>query len=57
MKILAIGTILLLISTLICGLWMRSQPQVDPSSITFHIWLGILSVLAGLGTSALAFMR
>ncbi len=54
MKIMAIVTVVLLLCTLICGLWLRfSGNKVDPSSLTFHMVLGALTVLAGLITSGL----
>lgn len=37
---------LLLVSTLICGLWMYSQPVVEPSSVRFHMTIGIGAVIA-----------
>lgn len=43
--ILGILTGLLLASTLICGLWMRAQEVVDPSSISFHMTIGVAAVL------------
>ncbi len=36
---------LLLVSTLICGLWMRAQAVVDPSSVSFHMMIGVAAVL------------
>ncbi len=49
---------LLLASTAICGLWLRGQgAAVDPSSIGFHMTIGLLTVAVGLlalGLSALA---
>lgn len=35
---------LLIFSTLVCGLWIRTQPEVDPSSVSFHMWIAILTV-------------
>lgn len=37
---------LLLFSTLICGVWIYNQPSVEPSSIRFHMTIGIGTVLA-----------
>lgn len=36
---------LLLFSTLVCGLWMRSQVELDPSSVGFHATIGIATVV------------
>jgi len=43
--IMAIVTGLLLFSTLICGFWIRAQEQIDPSSLSFHMWLAVLTAL------------
>ncbi len=47
--ILAIVASLLLLSTLICGLWIRSTGNTGPSSLNFHMMIGIATVLFGLG--------
>ncbi len=56
--VLNVSATLLLASTAICGLWLRGQgAAVDPSSIGFHMTIGLLSVAAGLlalGLTALA---
>lgn len=48
MKIASIAlsslTILMALSQLICGLWVKSHGS-DPSSITFHTQLGIGTVI------------
>ncbi len=41
---LVVLSFLLLGSTLICGLWMTKQPRLDPSSVSFHGWLALISV-------------
>jgi hypothetical protein len=42
----SILTGLLLLSTLICGLWIRAQKDpVDPSSVQFHTTIAIASVV------------
>ena len=41
----AIITALLLFSTLICGLWIRSNKVTDASSMTFHMNIGIATVI------------
>ena len=43
--ILDIVTGLLLFSTLVCGLWINGQPEVDPSSAKFHMSIAILTVV------------
>ncbi len=49
---------ILLLSTMICGLWIRSQKGgVDPSSITFHSTIAIVSVLFGLLTAVLLMVQ
>lgn len=40
----AIITFLLLLSTMICGLWLKANNVTDPSSFSFHINCGIASV-------------
>lgn len=37
-------TALLLLATMICGLWMRSQPIVTDSNISFHMNCGIVGI-------------
>jgi cytochrome b561 len=56
-NIMAVVSILLLLSTLICGLWMKAQPTVDPSSFNFHVTLGIATVIVTLITLVLVFIR
>ncbi len=45
--IVAILAIVCLLSTLICGFWMKQQTNVEASSINFHVTLGIASVVLG----------
>jgi hypothetical protein len=46
---------LLLLSTLICGLWLRfSGRPVEQSSLDFHLWIAVSSVGATVITLALA---
>ena len=52
--ILGILTGLLLASTLICGLWMRAQEVVDPSSISFHMTIGVAAALVAALTLVLS---
>lgn len=41
----AIITTLLMMSTMICGLWMKANKISDVSSIQFHMNCGIASVI------------
>lgn len=41
--ILDVVTGLLIFSTLICGLWIKAQPELDPSSVTFHLGIALLT--------------
>lgn len=34
---------LLIFSTLICGLWIKAQPKIDPSSVSFHLGIALLT--------------
>lgn len=46
--IVGITTILLLLSTLICGLWIKSHGMMNNTdSLAFHMKIGIVSVLFG----------
>jgi hypothetical protein len=52
---LAILTALLLLSTLICGLWLRFSGQpADKSSLDFHLWIALGAIGATLVTLVLA---
>lgn len=44
-NIMSVLSLLGLASTLICGLWIKQQINVDASSINFHMTLGIISVI------------
>lgn len=46
-------TVLLMTSTMICGLWMKSNNITDPSSFGFHTACGIASVIFSVITLAL----
>lgn len=46
----AIITALLLLTTMICGLWIRANGITDPSSFDFHINCGIASMVFSLVT-------
>ncbi|HTX78618.1 MAG TPA: hypothetical protein VMC62_03070 [Longilinea sp.] len=56
-NILAVVSTLLLLFTLICGLWMKAQPAVDPSSVNFHVTLAIAAVVVTVITLVLVFIR
>ena len=55
--IMAVLSGLVMLSTMICGFWMRSQATVDPSSISFHMGIAVLGVLLTLATIVLAISR
>lgn len=46
-------TVLLMTSTMICGLWMKSNNITDPSSFGFHTACGIASVVFSIMTLTL----
>ena len=41
--ILDVVTGLLIFSTVVCGLWMKAQPEIDPSSVSFHLGIALLT--------------
>lgn len=44
-------TVVMLLSTAICGLWIQGQGKlVDPSSIQFHMVIGLVAVFVGIVT-------
>lgn len=45
LNILSTITILLLLSTMICGFWIKSNNVVEASSLQFHAVIGILSII------------
>jgi len=58
--ILDVVTGLLILSTLICGLWIKAQPEIDPSSVNFHMGIALLTtgfVLVSLVVSTVALFR
>ncbi len=57
MTILAIITGILLLSTLICGLWIRYSGEADDSSVSFHMGIASLTVVVGLITSVLVIIN
>lgn len=50
----AVMTVLLLLSTMICGLWLRANSIRDSSSFEFHINCGIAAVVFSVITLGLA---
>lgn len=57
MRIATLGsatiTLLLLSTTMICGLWIRSNDVADPASVDFHVTSGIAAMISGALTLAL----
>ncbi len=52
---LALLSALLLLSTVICGLWLRFSGQpIDKSSLDFHLWIALGTVGLSLLTLILA---
>lgn len=51
--IFAVLTMILLFSTLVCGLWIGTH-KVDTSSVDFHRTLGIATVIASFAMCILA---
>ena len=43
--IFAVLTAVMLLFTIICGLWMRAQPEVEASSINFHLGMALTTAL------------
>jgi hypothetical protein len=54
--ILSAITILLVLSQLICGLWLRAK-GADPQGVAFHARLGIGSAIATLVTVVVMLVR
>jgi hypothetical protein len=48
--LMRIAAITLLLSTLICGLSLIGKSVIDPSSIQFHMTIGIGGILLGIVT-------
>lgn len=53
--ITGIITCLSFLSTLICGLWIKANNVTEASSLSFHMNIGILSVVLGCAFIALSF--
>jgi len=56
-NIVAILAIIGLLSTLICGLWITQQTNVELSSINFHVTIGIASVVLSILTILLLLFK
>ena len=50
----AVMTVLLLMSTIICGLWLRANNISDPASFEFHMNCGIAAGIFSVITMSLA---
>jgi len=46
-------TVLLALSTMICGLWIKANGVTDPNSIDFHRTIGIMTVVCVIITAVL----
>ena len=55
--ILAILSGVLLLSTAVCGLWIRYSGEADESSTQFHLLIGLASVAVTAVTLVLAVLR
>ncbi|MFT8313730.1 MAG: hypothetical protein ABF633_05670 [Clostridium sp.] len=44
--IVAVAALLLLLSTLLCGLWIKAKGLTDVSSLNFHMYIGIATVIS-----------
>jgi hypothetical protein len=58
--ILDVVTGLLIFSTVVCGLWMKAQPEIDPSSVAFHLGIALLTagfMVASMVVSTVAVYR
>ena len=49
----AVVTVLVVVSTMICGLWIRANNVTDPGSLDFHRTIGIASVVCCVITAIL----
>lgn len=45
--VVTVLAVILLLSTLICGLWIRSKDLNDPQSKVFHTKIGVAAVIFG----------
>ncbi len=46
----SILTVLMLASTVICGLWLKFHQPVDPSSLQFHLMIALASLVLTIAT-------
>ena len=49
----AIITVLVGLSTMVCGLWIKANQVTDPSSLDFHRTIGIATVVCSIVTAVL----
>ena len=54
---MAIVTGVLLFSTTVCGLWIRTSGQADESSTAFHMTIGIATAVVTVLTLVLAVLK
>lgn len=52
----AILNLLLLFSVTMCGFWIHAQKVADPSSVDFHMKLGVVTVIGGAVAAVLLIM-
>ncbi len=57
--VMSVLDVVMLLSTLICGAWIRSTQgqNPDPSSLNFHAGIAVASIVMVLATLALAILR
>ena len=55
--ILAVISALLIVSTVICGLWIKNSGEADESSIKFHLQIGLTTLLFTLVTLTLSVVQ
>jgi ABC-type Na+ efflux pump permease subunit len=46
--------VVLWLSTMLCGLWIRSKGLKDQQSLSFHVRLGVVAGIAGIVSCALS---
>ncbi len=51
MIVLSVLTGLMLFSTVVCGFWIASQEQVDPSSVQFHMVIALATTALTIATA------
>lgn len=57
--ILSVISLLLILSTLICGFWIHNSKNVTDmaGSVNFHMMIGVATGLSVLATTVLTFVR